>query len=52
MPILGTGPYHLCKKKLTIEDNILLWGYRVVLPQTLTFTMLNLLTTLTSELFK
>ena len=36
-------PYHLRKEELTIEDNILLWGLRVVVPQTLRLTMLNLL---------
>ena len=35
--------YYLRKEELTIEDSILLWGLRVVLPQTLRFTMLNLL---------
>ena len=36
-------PYHLSKEALTIEDNILLWGLRVVVPGTLRLTMLNLL---------
>ena len=36
-------PYHLRKEELTIEDNIVLWGLRVVVPQTLRLTMLNLL---------
>ena len=36
-------PYHLRKEELTIENNILLWGLRVVVPQTLRLTMLNLL---------
>ena len=36
-------PYHLRKEELTIEDNILLWGLRVIVPGTLTLTMLNLL---------
>ena len=35
--------YHLRKEELTIEDNILLWGRRVVVPGTLNLTMLNLL---------
>ncbi len=35
--------YYLRKEELTIEDSILLWGLRVVVPQTLRFTMLNLL---------
>ena len=37
------GPYHLRKEELTIEDNISLWGLRVVVPGTLRLTMLNLL---------
>ena len=36
-------PYHLRKEELTIEDNILLWGLRLVVPGTLRLTMLNLL---------
>ena len=41
-PLEELRPYHLHKKELTIEDNILLWGLRVVVPQTLRLTMLNL----------
>ena len=36
-------PYYLLMEELTIEDSILLWGLRVVVLQTLRFTMLNLL---------
>ena len=36
-------PYYLRKEELTIEDSILLWCSRVVVPQTLRFTKLKLL---------
>ena len=36
-------PYHLRKTKLKIDEYILLWGLRVVVPGTLMLTMLNLL---------
>ena len=42
-PLEELRPYHLRKEELTIEDNILLWGIRVVLPGILRLTMLNLL---------
>ena len=42
-PSKNLRPYYLRKKKLIIKDSILLWGLRVVVPQTLRFTMLNLL---------
>ena len=35
--------YYFCKPKHTVKYTILLWGLRVVVPQTLRFTMLNLL---------
>ena len=34
--------YNLRKEELTIKDNILLWGLRVVVPHTLKLPMLNL----------
>ena len=34
-------PYHLDKEEVTIKDSILLWSLKVVVPQTLRFTMLN-----------
>ena len=51
-PSEGLRPPHLRKEELTIEDNILLWGLRVVVPQTLRLTMLTFSMTRTSEWFE
>ena len=57
VPKLGPGAHaldnpDLRKEELTIENNILLWGLRVVVPQTLRLTVSTFYMTRTSEWFE
>ena len=42
-PFKKLRPYHLRKEEITINDSILFWNLRVVVFQTLRFTIPNLL---------